>query len=76
MLETEKDILRSVVSKIEKLEEDKNLITQHLRDIYAEMKDKGYDVKALKTIIKFRKIDEEKLQEEQELVDLYQHALR
>ena len=75
MLDSEKSFLRSMVSKIEKLELDKALLAEHIRDLYTELKNEGYDVKVIRKVIKLRKADEEKIAQEQELIDLYQHAL-
>lgn len=51
--------LRSVVERIEKLEEDKKAITEDIKEIYSEAKSNGYDVKALRAIIKMRKQDKD-----------------
>ena len=75
MHETEKTTIRALVANIERLEQDKSLITERIRDVYTEAKDKGYDVKILKKLIQIRKQDAQKIEEEQELLDLYQHAL-
>ena len=76
MLESEKSFLRSMVAKIEKLELDKALLSEHILNIYTDLKNEGYDVKVIKKVIRLRKTDEEKIAQEQELMDLYQHAFK
>ena len=52
-----KDQLKSITERIERLEEEKKAISDDIRDVYAESKGNGYDVKALRTIIRMRKQD-------------------
>ena len=70
-----KDQLLSIVSRIEKLEEEKKMVSDDIRDVYAEAKSKGYDVKALRTIIKMRKQDTDERREQEAILDVYLHAL-
>jgi uncharacterized protein (UPF0335 family) len=67
--------LRSLVSKIETLEKEKADIAEYIREAYSEAKSQGFDVKILRKVIQLRKKDAEKLQEEEEILDLYKHAL-
>ncbi|GIL40578.1 DUF2312 domain-containing protein [Roseiterribacter gracilis] len=67
--------LRSFVDRIERLEEEKSGITADIRDIYAEAKGTGYDVKALRKLIALRKVELEQRREQSELLQLYMHAL-
>lgn len=67
--------LRALVSKIEKLEEEKAEVAEYIREAYAQAKGQGFDVKILRKVIQIRKKDAEKLQEEEEILDLYKHAL-
>lgn len=69
------DQLRSVVERIERLEEEKAGITSDIRDVYAEAKGNGYDVKALRTIIRMRKQDANERAEQEVILDSYLHAL-
>jgi uncharacterized protein (UPF0335 family) len=67
--------LRSFVDRIERLEEEKAGIAADIRDIYAEAKGTGYDVKALRKLISLRKMEIEQRREQSELLQLYMHAL-
>lgn len=67
--------LKSLISKIEKLEEEKANIAEDIRDVYAEAKAVGFDAKTLKKVVKLKKMDSEKLQEEEYLLDLYRNAI-
>lgn len=71
----DKDQLKSVVERIEKLNEDLAGIKADIKEIYKEAKDDGFDVKALKDIIKMRKKDKDELAEQDEIVRLYRSAL-
>jgi len=53
-----KDQLKAIVERIERLEEEKKTISDDIRDVYAEAKGNGFDVKALRTIVRLRKQDE------------------
>ena len=52
-----KDQLKSIVERIEKLEEEKKAISDDIRDVYAEAKGNGYEVKALRRIVRLRRMD-------------------
>lgn len=69
------DRLRSFIERIERLEEDKAAITADIRDVFAEAKGEGFDVKILRQVLKLRRMDRNDRQEQQELVDLYMAAL-
>ena len=73
--EVSSERLRAFVLRIEKLEEDKKSISEDLKDVYAEAKSMGFDVKILRKIISLRRIEIEKRREEEELLDLYKSAL-
>jgi uncharacterized protein (UPF0335 family) len=70
-----KDQLRTIVTRIERLEEEKAALAADLREVYAEAKGNGFDVKALKTVIRIRKQDENKRREEEAVLSTYLHAL-
>lgn len=70
-----KDQLRSIVERIERLEEEKKTITDDIKDVYAEAKGNGYDVKALRTIVRLRKQDANERQEAETILETYMHAL-
>lgn len=67
--------LRQMVSKIEKLEAEKKETIEFINDAYSEAKGLGFDTKALKTLIKIRAQDAQKLAEFEEILDLYKNAL-
>ena len=68
--------LRSIVERIERLEEDKAAVMADIKEVYAEAKGEGYDVKALREIVRIRKQDAAKRAEHQAIVDLYLHAIQ
>ena len=74
-MDLSKEQLKSVVERIEKLNEDLAGIKADIKEIYKEAKDDGFDVKALKDIIKMRKKDKDELAEQDEIVKLYRSAL-
>ena len=67
--------LKSVVERIERLEEEKKAISDDIRDVYAESKGNGWDVKALHTVIKLRKQDADERAEQEAILDVYKVAL-
>ncbi len=67
--------LRSIVERIERLEEEKATIANDIKEVYAEAKGNGFDVKILRKVVRLRKVDSEERQEEEALIDLYLHAL-
>lgn len=69
------DRLRSLVERIERLEEEKAAIASDIRDIFAEAKGSGFDVKIIKAIIKMRKMNNEDRDEQEYLLELYKKAL-
>jgi uncharacterized protein (UPF0335 family) len=70
-----KDQLRSIIERIERLEEEKKTTADDIRDVYAEAKGNGFDIKALRTIVRMRKMDTDERREQQEVLDTYLHAL-
>lgn len=69
------DQLRSIIDRVEKLEEEKSAIGADIRDVFAEAKGNGYDVKALRQIIKIRKMDAHERDEQETILDTYMRAL-
>lgn len=67
--------LRSFIERLERLEEDKAAIANDLKEVFAEAKGEGYDVPALRKILRIRKQDRAKRQEEEAILDLYLSAL-
>ncbi len=70
-----KDQLKAFVERIERLEEEKKATSDDIRDVYAEAKGTGYDIKVLRTIVRLRKQDTDKRREEQAVLETYMHAL-
>lgn len=69
------DQLKSLVERIERLEEEKKETTLDIREVYAEAKGNGYDVKILRKIVARRKRDADEVKEEEAIMDLYLQSL-
>ncbi len=67
--------LKSVIERIERLEEDKAAVMNDLKEVYAEAKGNGFDVKVLRKVVRLRKQDKAKRLEEEALIDLYLSAI-
>lgn len=67
--------LKSIVERIERLEQEKGAIAEDIKEVYAEARGNGYDTKTLRTIVKLRKMDLDDRQEQEEMLDLYLNAL-
>lgn len=70
-----RDQLRQLVEQIERLEEEKKALSDDIRDKYLEAKSVGFDVKALRTIVRMRKKSKTEREEEESILDVYLHAL-
>jgi uncharacterized protein (UPF0335 family) len=70
-----KDQLKSIIERIERLEEEKATIGSDIRDVFAEAKGNGYDVKALRTIVRLRKQDANERAEQETILETYLQAL-
>ena len=70
-----KDQLKAFVERIERLEEEKKTISDDIRDVYAESKGNGFDVKALRAVIRLRKQDAQERQEHELILETYMNAL-
>ena len=69
------DRLRSLVERIERLEEERKALGGDIRDIYAEAKSAGFDVKVLRQLIRIRKQEPADVEEQETLLDVYRRAL-
>ncbi len=69
------DQLRSIIDRIEKLEEEKAAIGADIKDVFAEAKGNGYDTKAIKSILKIRKMEAHERDEQEAVLDTYMRAL-
>jgi uncharacterized protein (UPF0335 family) len=67
--------LRSLIERVERLEEDKARIAEDIREVFAEAKTQGYDIKVMRQVVKIRKMDDADRQEQEALLDLYLSAL-
>jgi uncharacterized protein (UPF0335 family) len=70
-----KDQLKAFVERIERLEEEKKTISDDIRDVYAESKSNGFDVKALRAVIRLRKQEPTERNEQQLILETYMNAL-
>lgn len=69
------DRLRSLIERIERLEEEKKGVQSDIRDIFAEAKSAGFDVKAMRAVIKLRKMNVADRDEQELILDTYRKAL-
>lgn len=67
--------LRSIIERVERLEEDKAAVAADIKEVYAEAKGNGFDAGIIRKVIAIRKKDRAKLQEEEALIDLYLSAI-
>jgi len=67
--------LRQLVSRIEKLEEEKKSIADDVKEAYAEAKAMGFDTKVLRQVVRWRKQDRQEREEQEQVRELYLHAL-
>ncbi len=70
-----RDQLRSIVERVERLEEEKKTIADDIKEVYAEAKSNGFDTKTLRTVVRLRKQEAAERQEQEAMLDLYLHAL-
>ncbi len=69
------DRLRSLVDRIERLEEERKALGSDIKDIYAEAKSAGFDVKVLRQLIRIRKQEPADVEEQETMLDVYRRAL-
>ena len=69
------DRLRSLIERIERLEEEKAGLASDIREIFAEAKGAGFDVKIMRTILKLRKMNEADREQREQLIETYKNAL-
>ena len=70
-----RDQLRSIIERIERLEEEKKSLADDIKDVYAEAKANGFDTKALRKIVAIRKQDQNERLEQEAVLDTYMAAL-
>jgi uncharacterized protein (UPF0335 family) len=69
------DQLRAIVERIEHIDEEIKELNEAKREVYAEAKGNGYDVKVVREVIRIRKKDKQERDEQETLLDLYLHAI-
>src|SRR6202046_5557631 len=69
------DRLRSLIERIERLEEERKALGSDIKDIYAEAKSAGFDVKVLRQLIRIRKQEAAEVEEQETMLDIYRRAL-
>ncbi len=67
--------LRTIVERIERLEQEKSEVMEQIKEVFAEAKGAGFDVKILRKVVRLRKQDRAKRQEEEAILDLYLSAI-
>ncbi|GAA5251854.1 DUF2312 domain-containing protein [Candidatus Rickettsia kedanie] len=70
-----KEQLEQYISKIERLEQEKADLSQEVKDIFQDASSHGFDVKAMKSILKLKKLDKDKLAEQDVMLELYRDTL-
>ena len=70
-----KEQLKAFVERVERLEEEKKTIADDIRDVYAEAKAGGFDVKTLRVVVRMRKEDADERKEHEAILETYLHAL-
>jgi uncharacterized protein (UPF0335 family) len=69
------DRLRSIIERIERLEEERKALAGDIKDIFSEAKSAGFDVKVIRQIIRIRKQEPAEVEEQETLLDVYRRAL-
>ena len=67
--------LKSIIERIERLEQEKSEIAEQIKEVFAEAKGNGFDVKIIRKVVRLRKQDRAKRQEEEAILDLYLSAI-
>jgi uncharacterized protein (UPF0335 family) len=67
--------LKSLIERIERLEEEKGALTADIREVYAEAKGHGFETKIMRQVVRMRKLDKAERQEQEAVLDLYLSAL-
>lgn len=70
-----RDRLKSFLERLERLEEEKKAISDDMKEVFAEAKGEGFDVKIIRMIMRIRKQDSNERAEQEAILDLYLHAL-
>ena len=70
-----KDHLKSLIERVERLEEEKTALSADIREVYSEAKGQGFDTKIMRQVVRLRKLDRAEFQEREAILDLYMSAL-
>jgi len=70
-----KDEVLQYINRIERLEEDKKAVSDDIKDVYAELKNNGYDAKIIRKLVSIRRKSKEERKEEEALLELYMSAI-
>lgn len=70
-----RDQLRTIVERVERLEEEKKAIAEDIKEVFAEAKGNGFDTKTLRKVITLRKVEASEREEQEAMLDLYLSAL-
>lgn len=73
--ETTREKLRQTVERVERLEEEKKEVAEQIKEVFAEAKAFGFDTKALRQVVRLRKIDRAEREEQEMLLDVYLQAV-
>lgn len=69
------EYLKSYIERIERLTEERDVLTADIRDVYTESKGNGFSAPIMRAIVRLRKLDKFELEEQETLIDLYKNAL-
>ena len=69
------DQLKSIVERLENLEEEKQAVAEQIREVMAEAKGSGFDTKIIRQLLKLRKMQEHDRLEQEELLEVYKSAI-
>ncbi|MEO5363068.1 MAG: DUF2312 domain-containing protein [Magnetococcus sp. DMHC-8] len=73
--DVEGELLRQLIERIERLEEEKAALADHVRGVYAEAKAAGFDPKIIRKVVRLRKMDPREVDEEETMIQMYKRAL-
>lgn len=68
--------LRQFIERVERLEDEKKELAEQIKEVFAEIKGRGFDVKAIRTILRERRQDPNDIAEQEAVIDMYKSALR
>ncbi len=69
------DRLRTIIERIERLEEEKAALAEDIKEVYSEAKGTGFDIKVIRQVVRLRKMDQSDRQEQEAILELYKRAL-